>query len=117
MMRDEGFEVTLTGRDATGVRRLTVSDDVDMDSAPALQAALCRALTASPRVVEVDLGAVTYFSSAGLQVLLTVWQQAGDTVRIVGAGHPVRRLLEVLQLQPVLAGWTVAPGAQPSPTS
>ena len=105
MMRDESFEVTLTGRDAAGVRRLAVGGDVDMGSAPALQAALCWALADSPSRLEVNLGAVTYFSSAGLQVLLAARHHAGDTLPVVGAGRPVRRLLEILQLQPAHAGW------------
>ena len=109
MMRNEGFAATLTACDSTGVRRLAVRGDVDMDSAPALRTVLRRALADHPRRLDVDMGAVTYFSSAGLQVLLAAGQNAGDTLRVVGAGRPVRRLLEVLQLQPTFVDWAATP--------
>ena len=109
VMPKESFATILTSGDTTGVRRLVVGGDVDMDSAPALRTALRQALADHPRRLDVDLGAVTYFSSAGLQVLLAAAQHAGDTLRVVGAGPPVRRLLEVLQLQPTLVDWAAAP--------
>jgi anti-anti-sigma factor len=86
---------------------LVVSGEVDMASAPRLTAELARCLAERPALLVIDLTAVTFFGSAGLQPLAAAERQAREatgepvTVRIV-ASRAVLWVLELTGLVPVL---------------
>jgi anti-sigma B factor antagonist len=53
-----------------GIARLRVSGDVDLATAQTVRAAVCEALDAGAREIELDLGDVRFLDSTGLSVLL-----------------------------------------------
>lgn len=65
---------------------LSAKGEIDTVTAPDLQASVEQAMPAAGSVLTVDLGAVTFLSSAGLSVLVQAHQKAeevGCEVRIV----------------------------------
>jgi anti-anti-sigma factor len=84
---------------------LDVAGDVDIVTAPQVQAAVEHALAGRPPVLVLDLTGVTFLSSAGLSVLVAARSTAGaDTrVRVVAASGVVRRPLELTGLDVVFA--------------
>jgi anti-anti-sigma factor len=89
---------TITGPGASQVRRVTVVGEVDDSTAPALQAALARAIGDDPSRLELDLTDVTFFSCAGLTALLGARHAAGSRLELIGAGRQVSRILQILNL-------------------
>jgi anti-anti-sigma factor len=88
VMRDYGAEVV----------RVRVTGDLDERGAGQLRNALAVAATDPPASVEVDLGAVTFFSCAGITALLRARMATGGRIVVVTTSAPVRRLLDVLRL-------------------
>jgi anti-anti-sigma factor len=80
--------------------------EVDLDTAPLLQAALLDAVDRHP-VVCCDLSDVTFLSAAGLTALLTAYQRAQETgsrLTVRGAHGITRRVLQVAGVEQLLAG-------------
>ena len=86
---------------APGVQLIRISGDLDIDTCVAASE-LIRAEIAPPAgVVLLDLSAVTFCSSSGLRVLIQASKhaaEAGVELRIIGAGRPVLRPLQVTGL-------------------
>jgi anti-anti-sigma factor len=85
---------------------VVVTGAVDLDAAPELLRALRSALACGPGDLVVDLGAVTFIDSSGIDVL--VWgaeraAEAGGSLRLRAPSRPVRRLVDILALGGVLA--------------
>ena len=83
---------------------LAVAGEVDLVSAPQLLAALRDAL-ASGRPVVVDLGAVTFLDSSGLNVLIEAHKRAEEltTVMALRSVPPrIQKLLHITRLDEVL---------------
>lgn len=100
-MITDKFEITtLTGGD-TGVVRVRVSGDLDQANAPQLRDCLNRVVADRPAGVELDLLEVTFFSGTGLEVLLAAQEALHGRLVVIGAGRPVQRLLELMQMQPL----------------
>lgn len=77
---------------------------VDMDTAPVLGSALVNAIDSHPEVC-CDLAAVSFFSAAGLHVLLAARRQAGrggSRFSIRGAHGITRRVLRITQVERLL---------------
>lgn len=64
-----------------GVAVLTVTGEVDLATVPALEAAIDEALATQPSALVIDLSAVDFLASAGLQTLVTTQE------RVSGSGH------------------------------
>jgi anti-anti-sigma factor len=84
---------------------VTVTHDVDEDSAPALRATLTEALATNRRVC-CDVSAVTFFGAAAATTVLDAHRQAqargaGFTIR--GARGLTREILEFVGLRAILA--------------
>lgn len=76
--------------------------ELDLECVPRLRSLLT---TAGPRVV-LDLRLVTFMDASGLGVLAAASERArslGGAVRLVGACHEVRRIVEVTRLDGVLS--------------
>ncbi|AGL18913.1 STAS domain-containing protein [Actinoplanes sp. N902-109] len=85
---------------ATPAAVVTVEGDVDLDTAPLLQAGLLRALQSWPFVV-CDLNKVTFFGAAGTTALLAARRCAsatGHTLSLRGARGMTRQILEMFDL-------------------
>ncbi|MGI5499165.1 STAS domain-containing protein [Lentzea sp. CA-135723] len=61
-----------------GIPVVTISGDVDAHTAPALNAVLAAQLRRRPAALVVHLGAVSYFDSSGLAVLLDTRELAAS---------------------------------------
>lgn len=95
--------------------RLRVSGELDIASIAGLQAHIDAVLTRHPAPLEVDLSAVTFFSCAAAQALRRAHLRAPGSLTVTGATPPVRRLLEIMQLQPLLIAEVTPAAAQETP--
>ncbi|MDT8913805.1 STAS domain-containing protein [Amycolatopsis sp. PS_44_ISF1] len=84
--------VTITAR--RDVLVLTPVGEIDAASAPVLDEALLTVLSRGLRVV-VDLSRVEFLGCAGIRVLCEAAGRAPSLTVVSGAGHGVRRCLEV----------------------
>lgn len=79
--------------------------EIDLATAPDLRQALAEAVDRpGPRLV-VDLTAVTFMDSSGLNLLLGAWratQAFGGDIRLVGACNGVRRVIDIMQVDRIL---------------
>jgi anti-anti-sigma factor len=95
----------------SGCALVTASGEVDVGTAPALCESIWEGAAQSPRIV-VDLRAVRFLDSTGLQVLVTAWehvQQAGGGLTLVQPTGIVWRVLQLTQLDQVLpVRWDLA---------
>lgn len=95
----ELFEITTgSGPPASKVLRVTVAGDVDDSTAATLRQILASAVTIDVGRLELDLTGVTFFSCAGLTALIGARHAAAGRLELVGAGQPVRRVLQLLHL-------------------
>lgn len=83
-----------------GAQVISASGELDLDSQPALEAALTHALRAdpAPRLVAVDLTALTFCDSSGLNLLLRAHAQAQQRaipLRLAGLRPHVLRVFEI----------------------
>jgi len=95
----------MTGDPAIGERsvRIVVTGELDLATLAELRSELDAVLSRRPILIEVDLSAVTFFSCAAAQALRDAQLRAPEALIVVGAGRPIRRLLQIMRLQPLLA--------------
>lgn len=97
MSVNEAFSVEI--RDRPGRSRVRVAGELDLASAEAFVAEVCRALERHGRV-ELDLAGVSFIDAAGLRALVACRESAsrsGWSLVVTAASGPVRRLFEVAQ--------------------
>lgn len=102
-MRLNDLDVVVTPDDpttGTGAVTVRVAGDVDAVSAPLLVSTL-RDAARGGRRLHVDVSAVTFFSTAGVDALLASQHRTTGRVKVTGAGRPIRRLLHILDLEPL----------------
>nr|WP_067689839.1 STAS domain-containing protein [Nocardia jejuensis] len=93
---------SVTERDEATV--LTVTGDVDLATASALETAIDATLGGKPKALVIDLIAVSFLASAGMAVLVGAHQRAGDTkIAIVADGPATSRQLKVTSLDQVFS--------------
>lgn len=94
-MNNADVEVTTTG-DRVHFR---ISGDVDLANAAAVEARLMSAIRNRSTGVTLDLGAVTYLDSAGLQVVFSLTVRLRrlqiETVVVAPEGSPARHAIEM----------------------
>jgi anti-sigma B factor antagonist len=79
--------------------------ELDLAAAPALRAALRRALHVADQGVRVDLSAVTFLDSTALAALVETWREAEATEMsfcVDRAAPNVRRVLEITRLDSLI---------------
>lgn len=101
-MNDSTDAVTLTTREvSSGVVVVAVAGELDMATTPAAQAHV-RAVLARPlRVLVLDLSAVTFLGSTGINMLIALraaCEAAGTALRLVVTAKVVRQPLELTGL-------------------
>lgn len=96
-----------------GFEILTVRGEVDMASAPQLQAALQDA-RGRGRILVVDMTHVGFLGSAGLSALLVVSKGSPDQLRVV-ASREVARPIELTGLDKLLSVYTTLEAAVATP--
>ncbi|MGX1810843.1 STAS domain-containing protein [Nocardia sp. NPDC055321] len=82
---------------------LVVSGQIDTHSAPELATELARAVDAGPRRVLLDLTGVAHIGSAGIEVLLDAYADAGDTLVAVIATGPTADVLHTVGVDTLIA--------------
>lgn len=85
-------------RDATGRVRVSPVGEVDVATAPELDAALMGAQTGQPSVVVLDLSGVSFLDSAGAHVVIDATRRAheqGSRVVTVGSPHHVNEVFRL----------------------
>ena len=90
-----------TGSDPTGTPIVTVSGDLDISNADALDAAVTSITATSPERLIFDLSGLRFIDSAGITVLLGATAKVND-VRIRKPSPAVRRVVELTGLDEVL---------------
>ncbi len=115
-MTDDGTSA-LTVRIRTVPEAVVVAaaGDLDLGTAPVLRARARAALAGGPGALIVDLGAITFCGSAGLQVLaelVTETAVADLPFAVVADGRPVLRSLQVTRLDGTLALHPTVDGAR-----
>jgi anti-anti-sigma factor len=103
-MKPDQLAMSLSTEQGTPtVLRMSVAGEIDQASTPQLRAALAEAAACRPALLELDLADVTFCSSAGLAELCVARDLLDGRLVVTGVRRPVRRLLEVLNLQPLMA--------------
>jgi len=100
---EPGFSVRLLP-DATGT--VVVRGEVDMATAPALEACLEEASSSGEGDVEVEMDNVSFLDASGLSVLITAHsrlQSNGHSLRLRNPAREVRKVLEICGFSAVLA--------------
>jgi anti-sigma B factor antagonist len=80
---------------------IAITGDLDLAATPELSTVLLIALASPGSLVVLDLAAVEFIDSSALGTLLKAGEEiesAGKRLRIVCAGGPVRKLLEMTNL-------------------
>jgi anti-sigma B factor antagonist len=98
---DIGIDITQQG----GVTVVTVSGEVDLQTAPRLAAALEEARAASGASIVVDLSRVDFLDSSGLGVLVTAHRETeagGGRLRLVRPRPAVGKVLTITRMSEVI---------------
>ena len=96
-------ELDFTTQDLGGCTIARLGGEIDISNAERLQSLL--SATIGEGSVVIDLSRVTFMDSAGLSAMIVAYrrgQGAHHTLRLAGAKGPVRRVLEITQLDIVL---------------
>ena len=81
-----------------GITVVKVAGEIDGSSAPSLQSKVQPLLQAEGVEMILDLGAVTYLSSAGLRMLLLLYREAtahNGRVALAGLAESIRDTMEI----------------------
>src|SRR5687768_9510545 len=82
---------------------LCVRGEVDVATAPALRTAIAEVVRAEPKVLVIDLSAVTFLASAGLLALVEATAAGRREIRVVAAGRECVRPILLTGLDTVLS--------------
>ena len=83
---------------------ISVTGEIDLYTAPKLQSELMTALAGNPVRLIVDMSAVDFCDSTGINVLLAAHRQArerGGELQLAGPGSATRKVLQVTGLESV----------------
>ena len=99
-----GFSISISDRDGRAV--VVIRGELDLATAPELEAALTERLDAGQDVV-VDLRELAFLDSTGLRVLVAshVRAEGGDATFLIVRplpGAPIKRILEIAGVESVL---------------
>ncbi|MFH0177245.1 STAS domain-containing protein [Streptomyces cacaoi] len=109
-------QLTVYRHDRRNRALITLSGEIDLDSAPLLRASLERCLRDGIHTIDVDLTSVRFCDCSGLNVFLRAAQQttvAGGAVRLHHPPPVLARLLDLTGCGFLLLG--PPPGPLPSP--
>jgi anti-anti-sigma factor len=88
-----------------GIAVLAIGGDVDLATIPAFQAAIADALSRRPTALIVDLSAVDFLASAGLQALVATHENVSGAAAfaVVADGPATSRPIELTGLDQILS--------------
>jgi anti-anti-sigma factor len=112
------MDVTIDRRERGAAVELVVAGRLDAETAGELARAVADELRRGHHEIGLDLDAVGFLSSAGIRVLFETHRSAkaaGGSCLIRTASEPIRRVLDLTRLTPVLMGGAAAkPAAAPA---
>lgn len=84
---------------------LAVSGEIDLATIPAFEAAIADALTHRPKALIVDLSAVDFLASAGLQALVATHEKISGSAKfaVVADGPATSRPIQLTGLDQILS--------------
>jgi anti-sigma B factor antagonist len=97
-------ELKVTTRSQADHTVISVAGEIDLYTAPRLQAELMNALGASPAVLIVDMSGVEFCDSTGINVLLAAHRSArerGGELQLARPGSATKKVLQVTGLESV----------------
>lgn len=98
-VREHVMDLKVTRKDEPrGWHLVGAAGEIDIATAPTLEAALNAALDDGSERIAVDLSEVTFMDSTGLRSLISTQrrlEERGGSLAIVAPGGPARRLLEI----------------------
>ncbi|MEV7167268.1 STAS domain-containing protein [Streptomyces microflavus] len=101
----EPGHLTVTRAVSGGIGVVTASGEIDHESVGQLREALLPGGAPEPGRVVLDLGAVTFMDSSGINVLVAAYHALKDTqgwLRLARPPAPVLRIIELVSLDTVL---------------
>jgi anti-sigma B factor antagonist len=104
--------LTLDRHDKKNRALLTLTGEIDLDTAPALRDALARCLHDGVRTIDVDLSAVTFCDCSGLNTFLEaalLTGAAGGSLRLHHPGRAVVRLFTLTGCDALFSGFPGSP--------
>jgi anti-sigma B factor antagonist len=86
-----------------GIAVLSVSGEVDLATVPALEAGIDEALATKPTALIIDLSAVEFLASAGLQTLVTTQERLSSSGQfaVVAEGAATSRPIQLTGLDEI----------------
>ncbi len=100
------MELKVTTRTQGDHTVISVAGEIDLYTAPRLQSELMSALGRNPARLIVDMSAVDFCDSTGINVLLAAHRQArerGGELQLAGPGSATRKVLQVTGLEAVFS--------------
>jgi anti-anti-sigma factor len=87
-----------------GIAVLAVAGEIDLATAPALEQAITSALANDPTALVIELSAVTFMASAGMQILATTQQKVSKSAQfaVVADGPATSRPIQLTGLDEIL---------------
>jgi anti-anti-sigma factor len=97
--------ITVSVEHRDGIAVIVVAGEIDMASAPKLEAAVADVVAEDPGGVVVALSAVDFMGSVGVRILVEAQQQIGaaDRFAVVSKGSATRRPIQLAGLDETLA--------------
>jgi anti-sigma B factor antagonist len=92
--------ITATVTDHDGVAVLSISGEIDLVTAPALEEAIGAVVADNPTALIVDLSAVDFLGSVGLKILAATYEKLGSSTEfgVVARGPATRRPIHLTGL-------------------
>ena len=92
--------ITTLVEDHDGVSVVSVSGEIDLVTAPALEQAIGAVVTESPTAVVIDLSGVEFLGSVGLKILAATYEKLGTSIGfgVVARGPATRRPIHLTGL-------------------
>ncbi|WP_405848635.1 STAS domain-containing protein [Streptomyces sp. NBC_01518] len=91
-------QLTVYRHDRCNRALITLTGEIDLESAPLVRAALARCLSDGIRIVDVDLTPVTFCDCSGLNTFLYAVQKTTEAGGILQLHHPPPTLERILDL-------------------
>jgi anti-sigma B factor antagonist len=95
--------ISVARRDGAAV--LSVGGEIDLATAPALEAAIAAVLAEDPPALVIDLSAVEFLASAGLRILVTTQDKVAESARfaVVANGPATSRPIQLTGLDETIS--------------
>ena len=96
--------ITTSVTDLDGIAAVSVGGEIDLATAPILEAAIAEALAKGPVALIIDLSEVTFLASAGLQTLVATNQKVNKSARfaVVANGPATSRPIQLTGLDEII---------------